>query len=396
MSPPLKNWVVVEFDKTVLTPMAEVLSKLGRLRSFVTARGRKPAWDRGETVVLRSLMGAHVALSQTVSTWRSREIIRNSLYYPLDWIATALVRPGDNILSSAHFALSAFRKVKRQGGLCVYDAGSAHAAEHKRLWNEQYALWKPEVPSLPEFYFTRQLEMQNLSDYITAPCQYVVQTFQKNGWDRQRLLDLPYGVDLTNFFPEPRVDDGIFKVVHTGNLCLRKGFPYMVEAFARFHAKYPNTQLRMRRTFLDVGHLVAKHEHFIHWIDWVDFDRLRDTYNQADAFIMPSIEEGYARTIVEAMACGLPIIATRETVAPDLIEDGKSGLLIPSADVDSIYRSLCWLYENREAARALGEAGREAVSVVRDQNFERTWTRYLENELSAPPPLSSRAARLPS
>jgi starch synthase len=85
------------------------------------------------------------------------------------------------------------------------------------------------------------------------------------------------------------------------------------------------------------------------------------------------------------MACGLPIIATRETVAPDLIEDGKSGILIPAADTDAIYRAFCWLYENREAARRMGEAGRRAVAVIRQQNFERRWTGYIENQLSADP-----------
>lgn len=392
MSAPLKNWVVVEFDRTVLMPMAQVLSKLGRLRLYVQAAGRKPKWDRGETFLLRSLMAMHVLAARVIHTSRGQENMRNRLHYPLDWLATRLIRRGDNILSSNNFAVSAFRKVRKLGGLCVYDAGSAHTAEHQRLWEEQYALWKPTCGDMVPSYFSRSIEMIDLSDYITVPCSYVRQTFLDRGWERERLLDLPYGVDLTNFFPEPRADDGIFKVVHTGTLCLRKGFPYMCEGFARFHAKYPNTELHLRRSILDVGHIIGKYEHFMRWIEWVPFDRLRDTYNNADAFIMPSIEEGYARTIVEAMACGIPVIATARTVAPDLYEDGKGGIIIPPGDSDAIFRALCWLYENRDAARAMGEAGRQAVAKVRDQNFEAQWTHYIENQLSAPrPPLRTRA-----
>lgn len=390
---PLKNWVVVEFDRTVLMPMAQVLSKLGRLRLYVHAAGRKPAWDRGETLLLRSLMAVHILGAKLARSLRGQEIVRNRLHYPLDWIATLLIRRGDNILSSNNFAAAAFRKVRKQGGLCVYDAGSAHTAEHWRLWKEQYALWKPPVRDMPRSYFTRSIEMLDASDFITVPCNYVRQTFLDRGWEPERLLDLPYGVDLTSFFPEPRADDGIFKAVHTGTPCLRKGFPYMCEAFARFHEKYPNTELHLRQAALDVGHLMPKYRHFMRWIDWVPFERLRDTYNHADAFIMPSIEEGYARTIVEAMACGIPVIATPRTVAPDLYEDGRSGIIIPPADSDAIFRALCWLYENRDAARAMGEAGRQAVAKVREQNFELQWTHYIEHQLSAArPPLRDRVS----
>ena len=66
----------------------------------------------------------------------------------------------------------------------------------------------------------------------------------------------------------------------------------------------------------------------------------------------------------------------------------RACILIPAADAYAIYRAFCWLYENRDAARRMGEAGRQAAAVVREQNFERTWTGYIEHQLSAPPPPS--------
>jgi glycosyltransferase involved in cell wall biosynthesis len=381
MKPVRRNWVVVDFGYSVLEPMARVLSTLGRLRLYVIAGLRKPKWDNGESTVLRSIMALNIIGSRFVSL-RGSEILRNYLFFLLDSTARVLVRPGDNILSSNHYALWAFKKVRQQGGLLVYDAGSPHVAEHWRLWKEQYALWKPTCWNLPDFYFRRSIAMTEMSDYVTCPCDYVIKTFKDRGWPDSKLLKLPYGVDLTNFFPEPRQPDGIFKVVCTGTLCLRKGIPYLFEAFARFHAKYPNSELRLKKHILDVGHLIPKYEHLITWIDWVPFDKLRDTYNQVDCFVLPSIEEGYARTLVEAMACALPVITTANTVAPDLIVNGESGWIIPSGDADAIYEKLVWLYEHPREAHEMGAKAREAVKHVRMEHFEEQWTRIIEERLS--------------
>jgi glycosyltransferase involved in cell wall biosynthesis len=381
VKPARRNWVVVDFGYSVLEPMARVLSQLGRLRLYVVAALRKPAWDKGETVVLRSIMGLNM-IGRRSASLRGSEIITNYLALLLDGAAYTLVRPGDNILSSNHFALWTFKKVKRQGGLLVYDAGSPHGAEHWRLWKEQYALWKPTCWNLPDFYFRRGIEMSEMSDFITSPCDYVTSTFTDRGWQDSKLLKLPYGVDLTNFFPEPRAPDGIFKVVCTGTPCLRKGFPYLFQGFAKFHAKYPSSELQIRPPVLDVGHLVPDYTHFIKWIDWVPFNQLRNTYNQVDCYVLPSIEEGYARTLVEAMACGLPVITTANTVAPDLIVNGESGWIIPSGSAEAIYEKLVWVVEHPQEARAMGAKAREAVRQVRMESFDEQWAKIVEERLS--------------
>ena len=74
MKPARRNWVVVDFGYSVLEPMARVLSQLGRLRLYAVAALRKPVWDRGETVLLRSIMGLNIVGGRFASL-RGREIV---------------------------------------------------------------------------------------------------------------------------------------------------------------------------------------------------------------------------------------------------------------------------------------------------------------------------------
>ena len=80
--------------------------------------------------------------------------------------------------------------------------------------------------------------------------------------------------------------------------------------------------------------------------------------NAADIFILPSHSEGLPNVVLEAMACGLPIIATRVGGIPEAVEDGKSGILVEKQDVASLTRAIKYMVENKDEARQMGILGR--------------------------------------
>jgi starch synthase len=93
--------------------------------------------------------------------------------------------------------------------------------------------------------------------------------------------------------------------------------------------------------------------------------------SEADVFVFPSLFEGFALVILEAMAAGLPVITTPNTAGPDLIEDGKEGLIVPAGDVEALRTAMESLLNNPERARAMGRAAHEKAK-------EYTWERYGE------------------
>jgi len=76
----------------------------------------------------------------------------------------------------------------------------------------------------------------------------------------------------------------------------------------------------------------------------------------ATAFVFPSNEEGFARSVVEAMAAGLPIIATHESGATTLVDDGVEGLIVRARDVDQLAAAMIKVASDRELNRKMGEA----------------------------------------
>ena len=88
----------------------------------------------------------------------------------------------------------------------------------------------------------------------------------------------------------------------------------------------------------------------------------RDDVAQAlrsfDAFVLPSLAEGISNTILEAMASGLPVIATRVGGNAELVDDGTTGTLVPSADAEALAQAMLRYARDPELARAQGRAGR--------------------------------------
>jgi glycosyltransferase involved in cell wall biosynthesis len=100
-------------------------------------------------------------------------------------------------------------------------------------------------------------------------------------------------------------------------------------------------------------------------------DALLREMSEADVFVFPSLFEGFALVILEAMAAGLPLITTPNTAGPDLIEHGKEGLIVPAGDANALREAMESLLNDRERARAMGRAAHEKAK-------EYTWERYGE------------------
>ncbi len=93
-----------------------------------------------------------------------------------------------------------------------------------------------------------------------------------------------------------------------------------------------------------------------------DDDDVARAYQQADIFCLPSVQEGFGIAFLEAMASGLPIVATNTTAIPEVVPDGRAGVLVPPGDVAALAGSLIELLGNPQRRTVLGSFGREYVA----------------------------------
>jgi glycosyltransferase involved in cell wall biosynthesis len=114
----------------------------------------------------------------------------------------------------------------------------------------------------------------------------------------------------------------------------------------------------------------------IHIRSFVSPEALLHELQSADVFVFPSLAEGFGHVLLEAMACGLPVISTTHTAAPDLISDGREGFIIEPGDTAELVKCLEYFLKNREQLRQMGAAAR-----ARAEAF--TWRRFRQRVVEA-------------
>jgi len=261
---------------------------------------------------------------------------------------------------SSH-SLNTLRRAKELGAKTVLEHGSSHIVQQDFILREEYERLglRGHEFAHPKIIEKELLEYQE-ADFILIPSFYVKETFLQRGVPAAKLLHVPFGVDLSNFYPIPKVDK-TFRVIHCGNLSLRKGVHYLLQAF--WELKLPGAELWL------IGSLSEEIRPFlkqfaspaIRHLGPFPEQELHKYYSQGSVFCLASIEEGLAMVQVQAMACGLPLIITTNTGGADLIREGREGFILPIRDVAALKEKILYCYENPEEARRMGEAGRRRV-----------------------------------
>jgi glycosyltransferase involved in cell wall biosynthesis len=109
---------------------------------------------------------------------------------------------------------------------------------------------------------------------------------------------------------------------------------------------------------------------------WLGHDDVQRTLRESDVFLFPSHFEGLPNAVIEAMAAGLPVVATRVGGVPDLIRPGENGFLVDVGDVAGMTKRIDELLAEPDRAREIGRRGRETV--LEQCDIERVWPRFAD------------------
>jgi glycosyltransferase involved in cell wall biosynthesis len=104
----------------------------------------------------------------------------------------------------------------------------------------------------------------------------------------------------------------------------------------------------------------------VHFTGWVGQDEIRSHYEAADVFCLASFAEGVPVVLMEAMAMGRPVVATRVAGVGELVDDGKNGLLVSPGRVDQLAGALARLAQSPELRQSMGAEGRRKVAAEFD------------------------------
>lgn len=201
---------------------------------------------------------------------------------------------------------------------------AAHAARQRfgaKLWLErgsQHILAQDEILAAAggerptALTIRRELDGYALADRIMIPSRHVEESFRRDQAAYRKLFANPYGVDIRLFTPAvSRIPDAPIRLLYAGTWSLQKGCDLLAKAVTRAGVRLVHVGPMGDCPF---PHKEDRFQHF----DAVSQHRLREFYIAADAFVLASRQDGFGMVLSQALACGLPVIATDRTGAPDL------------------------------------------------------------------------------
>jgi colanic acid/amylovoran biosynthesis glycosyltransferase len=179
---------------------------------------------------------------------------------------------------------------------------------------------------------------------------------------------VPCGVDPDVYIPpaERAGSDRAAEVLFVGRLLHGKGLPLLFEAVAELRRRGLDVRATIvgdgpaREECEAVAHRLGLSE-LVHFVGAVGQDDIRRHYERADVFCLPSFAEGIPVVAMEAMAMELPVVTTRIMGIPELVDDGKDGLLVAPGRADALTDALEPLVRSPEERGRMGRAAREKV-----------------------------------
>jgi len=265
-------------------------------------------------------------------------------------------------------ALETFTRAKAMGMKCIYDLPIAYWETLRKLMFEEAERLPNWVPTLgggirdSQAKLDRKTRELELADVVVGPGRFVLDSLPAWASSKQLIMS-PFGspeFGTAEDTQEEKPLDKPLRVLFVGSLGQRKGLGDLFEAVKKLDSK--------KIELVVMGSLLAPLEFYKNELSDFTYEKGRpnaqvlELMRSCDVFCLPSIVEGRALVMQEAMSQGLPLLITANTGGADLVIEGETGFLVAIRSPDAIAEKLTWYAENREATRKMGKLAKAHAS----------------------------------
>lgn len=243
----------------------------------------------------------------------------------IDWYVSHVARKCDVLIALGCIYTKSIKKAKSEGSVTILEWGSKHIIEQLKNFGR--------LEIYPKKQLASDLHEYEIVDYISIPATHVKESFLKHGVAENKLLVNPYGVSLNQF--SPTICSNEYDLICVGGWRYEKGSDLLVEVCRKYGYK-----------LLHVGAIInmefPEDSNFTH-IDPVDQSCLIEYYRKCKVFILPSRSEGLSLVQAQAIACGLPVVCSKETGGIDLrdqITDKEWIIEMADFEIDTLHNCI--------------------------------------------------------
>ena len=342
---------------------------IGWLPSWLRAEFGRRVFEGIDPRLIRTFPGAEIArqigrriglsaLTRHETGWASADGVSRDFDERVARLVSKRRVRADAVYAYEYAALRTFKAAADAGMRRFYELPIGYWRAGLRIMTEERER-KPEWASTIELLRdsaeknARKDEEISTADHIIVPSRFVQKTLIEHPAMRATVDVVPYGAP-TAVPIGPRSHGGKLRLLYVGHLSQRKGISYLFDAMNGLRDVATLTLVGPRPSGacppLDIE--LQHHE----WLGTVPHERVLELMSRHDLFIFPSLFEGFALVILEAMAQGLPVVATANSGADMAIEHGVNGFIVPIRDADAIARHVIEFFNDRERLAAMSAA----------------------------------------
>lgn len=268
-----------------------------------------------------------------------------------DWMVSKILKKNKDyqiFIGWSGMSYLSASQAKRDGKIVLIERGSSHILKQNEILSSEYNLFGINY-TIDKRFIEKELKEYELADYIVIPSEFVYNSFIEKGISKNKLYKIPYGV--SSFFkPIKNVkDDNIFRILYLGSLTIQKGLQYLFEALEKLPIDSKNFEVWFIGSIsAELNDLILRYKKS-NWkfFGHINHYELNNFISQCDIAVQPSLQEGLSMVILQILSCGVPVIATTNTGATEIIDENKTGFIISIRDSNAIYDKIMMLYYDR-------------------------------------------------
>ena len=327
----------------------------GSVRNF--ARGMP--WPMRKGLAVLNRLGFHLAHDVLYDRWVAGQ-----------------VSGGVDFFGWMNQSLASIRACCAGGGRSFVDRGSVEPRLQRRWLREQYARFGLLLDPMNPRSVERMVREGAEADAVVVPSRLVEKSYLEAGHPPERLRVNALGVEAERYRPSAEARfGGRLRFVFVGQLSIQKGIPDLLSAWGDVGGH--GTELVLAGTIpaMERAHI----EPILHRsrrVDWLGHcDDVAGLLPTCDVLVLPSAQDGFGLVVLEAMACGLPVIVSDRVGAADCVEEGKNGFIFPFGVKEALADRLKWFMAEPSRAAEMQEV---ALETARRHSWEAYGQRLLD------------------
>lgn len=382
----LQTAIALKKNGTLFRYITSVYDKQGSLTNFIkiflSARNRKKVANRKtdelddrDVFQLYELSGLMMLIIRRIPFLRNRIyqklFVRRRKKFGRAVAKFAIKNKVDAVIMYDSTATECFAFLKEQAPhiIRILDVSIVHRqfmkinferdinqTQDKHIMLEEAILWQDK-------YMKDYNQEVKDSNYFFAPSQIVKKSLIYVGANEESIKIIPYGVDINKFqYIQKQKHDLPLNLIYVGQVNYRKGIHHLLKVISQFNPLMVTLNLAGEYDRNSKLYLQYRNCKNINFLGFITRDVLADYYQKSDMFVLPTLGEGFALVVLEALSTGTPVISSDWAGGNDIIVNGKNGYVFRSGNDDELRHIIQYMIDNIETISYLSANARESVA----------------------------------